>query len=281
VVIAKDGNLIGETSVFLEGRRTEVRTEETNLGNLSADANLATAQLVDPTVVASIKNGGGIRAEIGEIDNTGGSTVLLPPSENPLVAGDKDGDISQLDIENSLRFNNSLALVTATADELKATLEHAVAATGPGATPGQFAQVGGLRYSFDPTAPVGSRVQSLAIVDGSGAITDVVVDGGVVQGDPARTFRLVTLGFLATGGDSYPFPTFAAPDLVDLAGNPAADQGTASFADPGTEQDALAEHLIANYGIGNATPFADAETAPVDDERIQDLSVRPDTVLTP
>jgi 2',3'-cyclic-nucleotide 2'-phosphodiesterase (5'-nucleotidase family) len=40
VIVQKDGNTFGWTDVFLEGRRTEVRSGETNLGNLSADANL-------------------------------------------------------------------------------------------------------------------------------------------------------------------------------------------------------------------------------------------------
>jgi hypothetical protein len=35
-----DAAILGRTSVYLEGRRGEVRTEETNLGDLSADANL-------------------------------------------------------------------------------------------------------------------------------------------------------------------------------------------------------------------------------------------------
>ena len=65
VVLAKDGNIFGQTSVYLNGNRGSVRTEETNLGNLSADANLDAARRVDPTVVVSLKNGGGIRAPIG------------------------------------------------------------------------------------------------------------------------------------------------------------------------------------------------------------------------
>jgi 2',3'-cyclic-nucleotide 2'-phosphodiesterase (5'-nucleotidase family) len=77
VVTAQDGNIFGQTEVFLDGRRTEVRTEETNLGNVSADANLALAQQVDPTVLVSMKNGGGIRAPIGEIVQ-GGRSGLLP-----------------------------------------------------------------------------------------------------------------------------------------------------------------------------------------------------------
>ena len=65
VVIAKDGNIFGQTSVYLNGNRGSIRTEETNLGNLIADANLYVGRRFDPTVVGSIKNGGGIRAAIG------------------------------------------------------------------------------------------------------------------------------------------------------------------------------------------------------------------------
>ena len=68
VVSEVDGNVFGEADVFIEGRREFVRTEETTLGNLTADANLAVAQSVDDTVMVSIKNAGGIRAPIGEID---------------------------------------------------------------------------------------------------------------------------------------------------------------------------------------------------------------------
>ena len=39
VIAAKDGNVFGFTDVYLEGERAFVRSQETNLGNLSADAN--------------------------------------------------------------------------------------------------------------------------------------------------------------------------------------------------------------------------------------------------
>lgn len=84
VVSAKDGNVFGETTVFIDGRRSEVRTQETTAGNLSADANLFVAQQVDPGVQVSIKNGGGIRAEIGEVVNNGDETLLLPPGQQML-----------------------------------------------------------------------------------------------------------------------------------------------------------------------------------------------------
>ncbi|HAB04126.1 MAG TPA: bifunctional metallophosphatase/5'-nucleotidase, partial [Alcanivorax sp.] len=40
VLAARDGNILGRTAVYLDGRRNQVRTQETNLGNLTADANL-------------------------------------------------------------------------------------------------------------------------------------------------------------------------------------------------------------------------------------------------
>jgi 2',3'-cyclic-nucleotide 2'-phosphodiesterase (5'-nucleotidase family) len=294
VVTAKDGLIAGETEVFLEGRRSEVRTQETNLGNLSADANLAVAKAVDPAVLVSIKNGGGIRAEIGEIDNSGGATNFLPPQANP-VSGKLEGEVSQLDIENALRFNNGLTVLTVTAQQLKEVLEHAVAATAPGKTPGQFGQVGGIAFSYDPSLPArqidgqgnqtqpGQRVQSAAIVDTDGSIQDVLVANGVVDGDPARPIRLVTLKFLADGGDNYPFPQFVAADpafadRVDLA-TALTDPGDFTFAAPGTEQDALAEFLGDAHPKGGGTPFDVVDTPAAIDNRIQDLSVRPDTVL--
>ncbi|WP_204276844.1 5'-nucleotidase C-terminal domain-containing protein, partial [Escherichia coli] len=65
IIRQQDGNILGRTSVYLEGRRGEVRTEETNLGDLTADANLWYARQFDSTVTVSIKNGGGIRDSIG------------------------------------------------------------------------------------------------------------------------------------------------------------------------------------------------------------------------
>lgn len=266
VVIAKDGNVFGETTVFLEGRRTQVRTQQTNLGDLSADANLAAAQAFDSSVVLSIKNGGGIRAAIGEVDTAGN---LLPPQANPST-GKLEGEISQLDIENSLRFNNGLTLLTLTAEELVAVIEHAVAATAPGATPGQFGQIGGATFTYDSTQPPGSRVVSLLLLGPGGVTSEQIVAAGVIS-DPLRSYRIVTLNFLAGGGDSYPFDALDAPNRVDLS-DVLVDPGAATFATPGSEQDALAEYLIANHGIGAGSPFSTPETPPDADDRIVDLN---------
>ena len=253
VLQARDGNIVGKTSVYLAGLRGAVRTQETNLGNLTADANLWLARQVDAEVAVSLKNG--------------------------------------------------LAIVTLTARQLAAIMEHAIGFDGVGhVTVGRFPQVAGMRFSFDPVAPSGQRVRSLAIVDDSGGVTDRVIERGVVVGDPERRIKMVTLNFLANGGDGYPFPVSGAgrvdlagedgqpnpphPDFPDTNGNGRIDgpvlvgPGRTDFAAPGTEQDALAEYLAHFFA---AVPFNEAETAPLDDLRVQNLGVsgKTDTVFGP
>lgn len=282
VIELQDGNIFGSTSVYLEGRRGEVRTEETNLGSLTADANLWYAQQVDATVLVSIKNGGGIRDSIGNVYAVGGVAEENPPLANPDV-GKEEGDISQLDIANSLRFNNSLSLVTVTAAQLLEVLEHAVKATTATATPGQFAQIGGIAYSFDIDYPAGNRVQSAALIDENGNPILALVQNGELVVDPDMAIRMVTLSFLLTGGDSYPFaafiaanPTFA--NVVNLTPSLVPDAGqVANFAAEGTEQDAFAEYLAANYSDA-AYDVLDTDRA--HDTRIQNLDYRADTVLS-
>ena len=50
----------------------------------------------------------------------------------------------------------------------------------------------------------------------------------------------------------------------------------ATFTDNGREQDAFAEFMAANHSV---TPYAQADTAPAQDTRIQNISIRSDTVL--
>ncbi len=276
VITDLESNFFGVTDTFLNGTRSDVRTQETNLGNLSADANLAYAKEKDDSVVISIKNGGGIRDNIGRVVTPPGATEpeFLPPEGNEL-AGKPEGGISQVDIQNTLAFNNGLTLLTATAEELLAIIEHGVSASEDGATPGQFPQVSGLEFSFDDDLPAGDRVQSAAVVDEDGKIIDVIAKDGELQGNSDRTFRLVTLGFLAEGGDGYPFPQ---RDVVQLTqAEEAARTGEATFAPDGSEQDALAEYLAANFSQEN--PFSVEDVPVAQDMRIQNLDFREDTVL--
>ncbi|MEO1652003.1 MAG: alkaline phosphatase D family protein, partial [Bacteroidota bacterium] len=260
VVIAQDGNVFGLTDVFIEGRREQVRTEETNLGNLSADANLIAAQSFDSEVRVSLKNGGGIRAAIGEVDANGN---LLPPQANPL-SGKQEGEVSQLDIVNSLRFNNGLTILDLSYAQLKEALENGVRRASFSSTPGEFPQVGGISFSFDPGLNSFNRVKSITILDNN----EEILKNGEFLADPETRIKIVTLDFIAAGNDGYTVFTEAASrtDLEDVL----TEAGVATFAAPGSEQDALAEYFAANFA---STPFNTADTPVEEDARIVNLSV--------
>ena len=274
VVTPKDGNLFGETDVFLEAARASVvRTQETNLGNLTADANLAAAAQGRP-------DGRGLDQErrrhprLRSARSTAMTGELLPPHANP-AAGKEAGDVSQLDIENSLRFNNGLSLVTlSAARSCSRCSSTASPPPAPARRPGQFPQVGGIAFSFDVAQAAGERVVDAALVVGGDAPVPIVEDGEVLDTAP-DAIRVVTLSFLVDGGDGYDFDTAGdGLDRVDLASDPAAlaalGDGATTFAEAGTEQDALAEYLAASFpNDGAATPgFADAETPAEEDRRI-------------
>jgi len=275
-VASQDGNLLGLSDVYLVGERGAVRTEETNLGNLTADANLWYARLVDAEVSVSFKNGGGIREPIGRavVEGADGIIEYLPPAGNETI-GKPEGGISQLDAGSALRFNNDLSIITITRETLVEQLEHAVAASAPGATPGQFAQISGIQFSFDWNLPAGQRVQSAAIVDESGELLDVLVANGRLIGDPLHTVKVVTLGFLADGGDGYPLGGASYLDRIDLV-EALTDPGEFTFAASGTEQDAFAEYMHALFA---ETAYDQAETPVEEDLRIQNLAHRDDVVL--
>lgn len=276
-VSEQDGNILGLTDVYLVGERGAVRTEETNLGNLTADANLWYAKQLDAEVLVSFKNGGGIREPIGDVvvEGSDSEPSYQVPGANPAI-GKPEGGVSQLDAASSLRFNNDLTIITVTRSTLLDILEHAVAASAPGVTAGQFAQVGGIQYSFDVSQPAGERIQNAVIVNEDGSANDVLVANGRLVGDAEESIKVVTLGFLADGGDGYPLGEGSYQDRVDLM-DAFVDDGQFSFADKGTEQDAFAEYMASMF---SETPFSQEETPASEDLRIQNLDERSDAVFS-
>jgi len=93
------------------------------------------------------------------------------------------------DVLSILPFGNDLSVIEVTGNVLLQALEHGVSLTGPGAEPGRFAQVSGIRYSFDASKLPGTRV------------ADVTVGGKPL--DLKKTYTLVTTSFIAGGGDQY------------------------------------------------------------------------------
>lgn len=190
-------NVLGTTQVALDGVRANVRTRETNLGNLVADAflwqgsTLASAFGVDAPNVA-LANGGGIRNN---------STIPV-------------GDFSELDTFSILPFANFISVVEdVPVAQLQELLENAVSRVE--LSDGRFAQVSGLAFTWDDagtaqlvdadgnvTTP-GTRVVDIDLVDATGLVTPLVVAGVAV--DPMATVDVAIADFLAKGGDSYPF----------------------------------------------------------------------------
>jgi 5'-nucleotidase len=185
--------MVGLTEVPLNGRRSDIRTKETNLGNLIADAMLVRARAAGgefgiDKVDIGLQNGGGIRND-----------SVLPA-----------GPISELDTFDILPFSNFVTVVEDLAPaDLKLIMENAVSAVED--VGGAFAQISGFTLVYDPQAAAlvlddagevvteGQRVKEITLDDG----TQIVADGAVVEGAPA--LNLATIDFLARGGDQYPF----------------------------------------------------------------------------
>lgn len=277
---AKEGHILGYTDRFLDGRRTMVRTRETNLGRLWAKAALWLGRKQEPEAVIAFRNGGGIRSSIGDKRVPPGSrdatTVKLrPPAANRFRP---EGGISRLDLETALAFNGKLVGLTLTAGELYDIMEYGVSGIAPGATPGWFPQFAGLRVAYDPSRPPrrplesgqgdinqgadsnGERVRELAVVASDGTTTELVSDGEWVS-DPDQPFRVISLAFLAQCvpqpdkqdqeptpcGDGYPMRGLSNPQRRDLVGLEYPEV-TIDFATPGTEQYALAAYLAEFHG---------------------------------
>lgn len=184
---------VGTTEVFLNGVRGDVRTQETNLGNLIADALLWQAsQLADSfnaqIPVIGIQNGGGIR------------------NSNTFEVGET---ISVADTANILPFSNFVTVVEdVTPEQLLAIFENAVSAVEN--VDGRFAQVSGVKVGFDLASDPFSRVVSITLDDG----TKIIENGKVVDGAP--TIALATNSFSANGGDDYPIADNPSVDLPVL-----------------------------------------------------------------
>jgi uncharacterized protein YjiK/2',3'-cyclic-nucleotide 2'-phosphodiesterase (5'-nucleotidase family) len=281
VITTKDSNIYGYTKVYLEGDRAFGRAQEVNLGDLSADANLfkAKAAVAPGTVLASLKNGGGIRASVGSIGEKG---EKLPPNASGVKPA---GGISQLDAENALRFDNKLMVFDTTPQGLLNILNYA-AGLAPGN--GGYAQIGGVRFSYDPTKAVGQRLQDVAVYDLNDKLVAKIADNGVLLAEAPAKISVVTLGFTANGGDGYPIKANAdnfrylltdgilsaaideALDFTAVANLPAKTLG---------ELKAFEDYLRANHGTPQ-TAYNVVDTPATQDLRIQNLQVKTtDTVL--
>ncbi|KKO54549.1 choice-of-anchor I family protein [Paenibacillus sp. DMB20] len=162
------GRIIGKAAVLLDGKRENVRSKETNLGNLIADGMLAKAKELKNADVA-IMNGGGIRASINA------------------------GEITMGELRTVMPFGNTLFVMDVTGQQLKGGLENGISGAKLTDLPGKFPQIAGMKFKWDPSGPAGNKVFDVQIKKG-GSYTPLVL---------SETYRLATNSFVAKGGDGY------------------------------------------------------------------------------
>jgi len=118
------------------------------------------------------------------IQNGGGVRIDLPK-----------GPVTIKDVYTVLPFKNTLVQLNATGAEVKAALEDAVeGVAGPAGNTGCYPYTGGLRWRLDLTKPKGARLSHLEIR---------AADGSYRPFDLNATYKVVTISFLADGGDSF------------------------------------------------------------------------------
>ena len=170
--------VIGQTAVSLDGDRDECRSAECNMGNLVADAIR-----FDTGVQIAIMNGGGIRASI-PVATDRPSDLTLPEPYSITVG----------DILTVLPFRNRVSTFQLTGADVIAALENGVSRVGADSGTGRFAQVSGLRYSWDGSKPVGERIVSVDALNPDGTYSPI---------DPEALYTVAANDFLRNGGDEY------------------------------------------------------------------------------
>jgi 5'-nucleotidase len=111
---------------------------------------------------ASAYTSGGIRADVEAGEVTYGELFTVQPFENGLVTMELTGEQIYALLEQQFRADGSATIL----------------------------QVSGLEYTYNAANPVGSKIVSVTLPDGSSL-------------DPTATYTVAVNGFLATGGDGF------------------------------------------------------------------------------
>ncbi len=212
------GTVIGNSTVFIPRTdacgNTAGRTCESLIGDIAADSMRDTYG-----TDFAITNSGGLRADL-TCPTTDNPSDFCPPYTPPPFP------ITRGQVLTVLPFGNVVATLTVNGAELKTYLENGVSAM-PAAN-GKFPQVSGVCFTYDISAPAGSRVTGAVRQAADGSCT-----GAPIDLTAASTYTLAINDFMAAGGDGYPVVT---PRIT-----------TQDFAD-----EVLADHIAANTPVSPA-----------------------------
>ena len=181
---AEYGAIFANTEITLVGEKALVRSQETNLGDLIADAmiwetlKVGSIDVPDENLVA-VTNGGGIRATI------------------------KEGGVTMKDINTVLPFGNTLAVDYCTGAELLEALEASTYAVPE--TLGGFPQVSGIEFTIDSSIPFDAGEEypdsTYCKPNSIKRVSIQSINGKAF--DENATYAVVTNNFCAAGGDTY------------------------------------------------------------------------------
>jgi 2',3'-cyclic-nucleotide 2'-phosphodiesterase (5'-nucleotidase family)/predicted AlkP superfamily phosphohydrolase/phosphomutase len=206
------------------------RTCESLVGNVTTDA-MRTTYGTD----FAITNSGGLRADLTcpTTDNPSDFCPSYTPPPFPISRGQ---------VLTVLPFGNIVVTLQVNGAELKSMLERGVSAMP--AVDGRFPEVSGLCFTYNISAPVGSRV--------TGAVRqalDGTCTGPAVDLTAATTYNIATNDFTAGGGDGYPVftPRVTTRNIMDQV---LADYITAQ----GTISPAIQGRIVCTTGGAPACP---------------------------
>jgi 5'-nucleotidase len=130
----------------------------------------------------ALTNGGGIRDTFPAKTYVPANTSLVRTGSGPL-------DVTLGDAFTVFPFGNQVATTVVSGANLWKALENGVGGNYP--ADGRFPQVSGLKFSFDSSKPIGSRIVSVTKLDGTPIAKD------------ATEYTLTTLDYIIYGGDGY------------------------------------------------------------------------------
>ncbi|PYM14571.1 MAG: hypothetical protein DMD81_17630, partial [Candidatus Rokuibacteriota bacterium] len=184
--------VIGNSPKFIPNAdqcgNSDGRTCESLIGNVAADA--MRIQYAAIGVEFAIMNSGGLRTDLTcpTTDNPDDFCPAYTPPPYLITRGQ---------VLSVLPFGNAVATLTVNGAELKTMLENGVSAMP--AAHGKFPQVSGLCFTYDISAPAGTRVTSVVRQAVDGRCT-----GPPVDLTAAATYKIAENDFMASGGDDYP-----------------------------------------------------------------------------
>lgn len=158
---------------LINGDRVVCRVEECAMGNIIADSMRA-----ETGAQIALMNGGGVRANIDAGPITLGEVLTVQP------------------------FSNTMATFELSGADLIAALENGVfsivvnedGTVSREGLAGRFAQVSGMRYTYNPTLEPGSRIVSAELLNEDGSYSPI---------DSEVIYSVVTNNFVRLGGDFY------------------------------------------------------------------------------